>query len=398
MGERARPGFCLQTFAGALAPGKPPVYLCNEFKKKTPGRTTSLDSTLQRAADLLAQARFPVFGGLFTDVNGAAAALALAQKLGGVVDHAASEGMSRAARVMRETGSTPASFGEVRNRADTIVVIGDSPRARDPELLEKLFPAKGLPRPGDNARELIVVGAKKGKTPAGLRATDIDGKNPLPELVALLGAAVREMPFEIRDAALGKKILAAGKRLRESAFAVFVYDPAEIEEPVLHTVLEAVRHLVKTTRAATLSLAAPGNGEGVNLCSTWTCGLPVRTSFAGETPENNMWAFETERLLKSGEADALVWIDALGGADAAPPTRAFRGIPSVVLSSKAVKAGRDDVVIEVGAAVADHDGAVYLPAIAGIGEVKATSANASKPTVADVLNKIGTLIDAKGTA
>lgn len=357
-----------------------------------------MDSTLQRAADLLAQARLPVIGGLFTDVNGAAAALALAQKLGGVVDHAASGGMSRAARVMRETGSTPASFGEVRNRADTVVVIGDGPRDRDPELLDRLFPAKGLPRPGDNKRELIVVGTGRGKTPSGIRATVIDGKQALPELVALLGAAVRETPFEIRDKALAKKILSAGKRLRESAFAVFVYDPAELEEPVLHTVLETVRLLVKTTRAATLALSAPGNGDGVNLCSTWTCGLPVRTSFAGEVPENNMWAYEAERLLKSGEADALVWIDALDGADAAPPTRAFRGIPSVVLSSKPVKAGRDDVVIEVGAAIADHDAAVYLPPIAGIGEVKATSADSSKPTVAEVLNKIGTLIDAKGAA
>ena len=357
-----------------------------------------MDSTLQRAADLLAQARLPVFGGLFTDVNGAAAALALAQKLGGVVDHAASSGTSRAARVMRETGSTPASFGEVRNRADTVVLIGDGPRERNADLLQELFPDKNLPRPGDNKRELIVVGTKKGKTPSGIRTTEIDGKHALPELVALLAAATREMPFDMRDAALGKKVLSAGKRLRESAFAVFVYDPAEIEEPVLHTVLETVRHLVKTTRAATLAMSAPGNGEGVNLCSIWTCGLPVRTSFAGETPENNMWAFETERLLKSGEADALVWIDALDGAEAAPPTRAFRGIPSVVLSSKPVKAGRDDVVVEVGAAVADHDADVYLPPISGIGTVKAASADSSKPTVADVLNKIGALIDEKGAA
>lgn len=357
-----------------------------------------MDSTLNRAADLLAQARLPVFGGLFTDVNGAAAALALAQKVGGVIDHAASGGMSRAARVMRETGSTPASFGEVRNRADTVVLIGDSPREREPELLQRLFPTENLPRPGDNKRELIVLGTKKGKTPKGVRTTEIDGRNTLPELVALLAAATREMPFEIRDATLGKKVLSAGKRLRDSAFAVFVYDPAELEEPVLHTVLETVRHLVKTTRAATLSLTAPGNGEGVNLCSIWTCGLPMRTSFAGEAPENNMWAFDAERLLKSGEADALVWIDALEGAEAAPPTRAFRGIPSVVLSSKPVKAGRDDVVIEVGAAIADHDADIYLPPIAGIGTVKAMSSDSSKPTVADVLQKIGILIDEKGAA
>ena len=358
-----------------------------------------MDSTLERAAELLAQARYPVFGGLFTDISGATAALALAQKLGGVVDHAASGGIARAARVMRETDATPASLGEIRNRADTVVIIGSMPRERDPDLINKLFPdGKTLPRPGNNKRELILLGAKKGNTPNGVRVTEINGKTSVPELVALLAASVREGKFENRDTALAKKIDAAGARLRDSAFAVFVYDPAELEEPVLHTVLEAVRHLVKTTRAATLSLAAPGNGEGVNLCCTWTSGLPVRTNFAGEVPENNMWAYETERLLKSGEADALVWIDALDGETATPPTRAFRGVPSVVLSSKPTKAGRDDVVIQVGAAGADHDAALYLPPIAGIGAVKASGANSNKPTVAEVLDKIASLIDAKGAA
>ena len=217
-----------------------------------------------------------------------------------------------------------------------------------------------------------------------MSVTEIGGETVLPELVALLGASVREGRFEIGDAALRRKIETAGARLRDSAFAVFVYDPAELEEPVLHTILEAVRYLVKTTRAATLSLSAPGNGEGVNLCSTWTSGLPVRTSFAHEVPETSIWAYETERLLKSGEADALVWIDALEGDSATPPTKAFRGVPAVIL--------------EVGAAAADHDAALYLPPIAGIGIVKARSKNKNKPTVADVLNRINALIDAKGAA
>ena len=121
-----------------------------------------MDSTLQRAAELLARARLPVFGGLYTDIHGASAALALAETLGGVVDHAASEGIARAARVMRETGTTPASFGEVRNRADKIVIIGKAPLERDPDLLNKLFPGKpGLPRPGKNKREVVLLGAGK---------------------------------------------------------------------------------------------------------------------------------------------------------------------------------------------------------------------------------------------
>ena len=196
------------------------------------------------------------------------------------------------------------------------------------------------------------------------------------------------------DAALRRKLDKAGARLRNSAFAVFVYDPAELVEPVLHTVLEMVRHLVKTTRAATFSLAPPGNGEGVNFCSTWTCGLPVRTSFARKTPENDIWAYDTERLVKSGEADLLVWIDALDGAQADRP----KGVPTIVLSSRSVRAGKDDIVIEVGCAASDHDAALYLPQIAGIGLVKASQADTGKPSVAEVLNRIAALIDAKGAA
>lgn len=358
-----------------------------------------MDSTLERAADLLARARLPVFSGLYTDINGASAALALAAKLGGVVDHVASEGIARAARVTRETGATPASFGEVRNRADTIVIIGKVPLERDPDLLNKLFPGRaGLPRPGTNKREVVLLGAGKVGAPKGVPATSINGRTSVPELVALLAAAIREGCFEVRDKGLRKKLEAVGKRLRDSAFAVFVYDSAELEEPVLHTVLEMVRLLVKTTRAATLSLAAPGNGDGVNLCATWTSGLPVRTSFAREVPENDMWAYEAARLVSSGEADALVWIDALDGEETGKPKGAFRGIPAVVLSSRPVKAGRDDVVIEVACAGADHDAAVFLPPIAGIGVKKAKAANTDKPTVAEVLTRISDLIGKKGAA
>jgi formylmethanofuran dehydrogenase subunit B len=349
-----------------------------------------LDSTLERAAELLARARLPVLGGLYTDINGASAALALAGTLGGVIDHAASEGIARAALVMRETGTTPASFGEVRNRADTIVVIGKLPLKRDPELLNKLFPGKpGLPRPGKNEREAVLLSAGKASAPKGVPVTSINGRTSVPELVALLAAATREGCFETRDKALRKRLETVGKRLRDSAFAVFVYDPAELEEPVLHTVLEMVRHLVKTTRAATMSLAAPGNGDGVNLCSTWTSGLPLRTGFARKVPENDMWAYETARLISSGEADALVWIDALDGERARKPKG---DIPTVILSSKPVRAGRDDVVVEVACAGADHDAVLFLPPIAGIGVVTATAANTDKPTVAEVLTRISDLV------
>ena len=119
-------------------------------------------SALERAAELLGQARLPVIGGLLTDIAGAEAALALARKLGGVIDHDAGEALTRSTRLMRETGACP---GELRRGPQPRRHRGADRRgavARDPGLINELFPAEeGLPRPGDNPRELVVLGGAK---------------------------------------------------------------------------------------------------------------------------------------------------------------------------------------------------------------------------------------------
>ena len=350
-----------------------------------------MESALERAADLLGRARFPVFGGLFTDIDGAAAALSLAQKLGGVIDHAASDGLVRMSQIMRERGSSPASFGEARNRADVIVIVGSEPLRRDPGLIDKLFPkAEGLPRPGDRKRQAILLGAKPVRVPrhVSLISVEQDGQD-LPTLIARLGAAVGE-----RGEAPDDRLAPVAERLKEAAFAVFVYSAADLDEPALFTILETVRHLSVTTRAATLALAAPGNGDGVNLCATWTSGLPVRTSFAGPEPEHDARKFAARRLIESGEADALVWIDALVEKSGHWP----RGVPTVVLAADGRSGKGADVVIEVACAGRDHDAALYLMPITGIGMVKATAPDHAKPTVASVLGSIFDLIDARDAA
>jgi formylmethanofuran dehydrogenase subunit B len=146
-------------------------------------------SALERAAELLGHARLAVISGLMTDIAGAEAALALARKLYGVIDHAAGEALSRSARLTREAGECSASFGEVRNRADFVVMLGDAPLARHPVLLLDLFPAEpGLARLGDNRRELIVIGTSEVKSESRLSVTTIPlGDADLPTLIAMLG-------------------------------------------------------------------------------------------------------------------------------------------------------------------------------------------------------------------
>ena len=352
------------------------------------------EDALERAAGLLDGARLPVIGGLLTDIAGAQAALALAQKLGGVVDHASGTALTRASRIRRETGVCAASFGEVRNRADVVVILGDAPLDQDPALLDTLFPSyDGLPRPGNAKRQLIALGTCKPSAPKGVTLTSIEvGKGGLPAAIAMLAAGVGQRRFALKDQTLKDKIDAVAEKLRQADFAVFVYSSSELEEPVLHTVLQIVRDLSNKTRAAMLALPAPGNGDGVNLCSTWTCGLPVRTSFARGVPVHDGFLYAADRLVASGEADAVLWIDGLDMSPASLPGK----VPTVVLSARRGAHRKGDIVIEVANAGTDHAAALYLPAITGIGMVEPGGARSGKPTVAAVLTRLSEMIDARG--
>lgn len=354
------------------------------------GQSADEASALEHAAELLGKARLPVIGGLLTDIAGAGAALALAERLGGVIDHDAGEALSRSARLMRETGGCPASFGEVRNRADIVVLLGEGPLRRGPDLPHQLFPTQeGLPRPGDNPRELVVLGGVKVKVGGEVPVTAIPpGSRDLPTLIAMLAAAIAGRGPRNKTRGADAKIAALAERLRGAAFPVFVYSPSDLDEPVMHLVLDMVRDLCVTTRAATLSMAAPGNGDGVNLCSAWTCGLPVRTRFVNGLPEHDPWLYATPRLIDSGETDALLWVDALEAEAANPPT----GVPTILLAGNTSRKGAADIVIEVASAARDHDAELYMPRISGIGVTKAAQPNRDRPTVAETLGRITELI------
>jgi Formylmethanofuran dehydrogenase subunit B len=76
------------------------------------------DEAIAQAARILRQSRLPVFGGLATDVEGQRGALALADRLGGVVDHRGSRGLFSDLTALRDIGTMTTTLSEVRNRAD----------------------------------------------------------------------------------------------------------------------------------------------------------------------------------------------------------------------------------------------------------------------------------------
>ena len=62
-------------------------------------------------------------------------------------------------------------------------------------------------------------------------------------------------------------------------------------------------------------------------------------------------------MIESGEADALLWVDALAASGVEWP----HGVPTVVLSASGLdEEAAGDVLIAVGCPGRDHDAALYL--------------------------------------
>ena len=109
------------------------------------GKPATHDAALDAAAQLLRQRRRPLIGGLGTDVAGMRATLALARRLGAVVDHAGSSAKYRNLHVLQEFGWITTTLAEVKNRADLLLLIGDGWHARFPRFVERvLAPASDL--------------------------------------------------------------------------------------------------------------------------------------------------------------------------------------------------------------------------------------------------------------
>ena len=123
----------------------------------------------------------------------------------------------------------------------------------------------------------------------------------------------------------------------------------------MQAVVDLVRDLNRTTRCAGLPLTGADNLIGVNQVCTWQSGFPLRTGFGRGFPEHDAYLFSAQRLLESGEADALVWISAFRPLP--PPAR---DIPTVVLAAPETQpAPPAAVFVPVGTPGLDHAGQVF---------------------------------------
>jgi len=337
-------------------------------------KTASLDAAVAAAAKLLAASRLPVIAGLGTDVAGARAAIALAQRIGGIVDHMHSDALLRDLDVMRETGMMLTTPNEARLRADFVLLAGPGLFEAWPEHAARL-------RLADKRAVWLCPGRDAKGTLTDHNIASI-GKDPaqLPVMLAALRARCAGRPVGTHPSM--EQIDALAAELAKARFGVAIWSAAALDTLSVEMLCGLVKDLNETTRFSGLPLAPSDNAAAVLQVSGWTTGFPLRVAFARGAPEHDPWRFDAGRLVDSGEADCAIWISAYRAHEPAWQ----RHVPTITVGAEPEHVS-SDVAIVTGRPGADHDSVAYWPATGTLSAVRA-SAPTNATSVANVLIRI----------
>jgi formylmethanofuran dehydrogenase subunit B len=314
------------------------------------GKPAALERALAEAAKLLAASRCPLITGLGTDVAGARAAIALAERIGAVVDHMNADVLLRDLAVLREAGMMVTTPNEARLRADTLLLVGPSLEKDAPELARWL----GL----DASRDDNAATARTIVRLCPGRATLLRGEmylgrraNQLPSLLAALRARLAGRRVG-KTGVPAKAIADLATLLKAARFGVAVWSARDLDPLAIEMLCGIVADLNAQARFTGIPIAPGDNAVGVLQVCGWMTGFPMRTGFGRGYPEHDPWRFDGARMVAGREADCVLWISAFR--TAAPPWG--EGPPVIALTAgDAALGGPPAVQIEIGRPGVDHD-------------------------------------------
>jgi formylmethanofuran dehydrogenase subunit B len=329
------------------------------------GTPVPLDVAVARAAQILGCANNPLFGGFATDLSGARRVVQLADRCGAVIDHMNSTAKLRNLLTVQDAGWMTATLAEVKNRADLVVLLGTDAVSRFPRFFERVvWNAESMFDLDPHSRDIVYVGkgldmreghAPDGRSPTSIRCSIDEIGEALGVMRSLL-AGLQPQAKDVAGVALSQWAELIDK-LRNAKYAVIVWAAPDFDFPhaelTVQTLSALIKDLNQTTRVCGMPLGGSDGDFTANGVLMWQVGLPFRSSFATGIPVYEPHLNSTQRLLDSGEADALVWVTAFNPNRLPPATE----LPTIVLAPPGARFEREpDVFIAVGTPGVDHVG------------------------------------------
>lgn len=310
------------------------------------GREASTDEAVEAAAQILANARYPVVYGLSdTTCEAQRQAVAIADMIGGTVDTTTSVCHGPSGMAFQGVGESTATLGEIRNRADLLVFWGGNPAESHPRLFSRYaVTPKGMYIPrGKKDRTVVLVDVRRTQSAAvadifiqvkprrdfevlwALRAL-VKGKRVDPSIEQVTGvplATLEDLANRMKSCRFGALLfgmgltMTRGRHFNSGALLALASDLNEFT----HFVAKPVR--------------GHGNVTGADNVVSWQTGYPFGVNFSRGFPRFNPGEYTTVDLLSRGEADAALILAADPGANFPQPAiEHLKRIPVIVLDPK----------------------------------------------------------------
>lgn len=248
------------------------------------GEPSDLDTALVRAAELLRTARRPLLHGFDgATVDDARAAVALADRLGGLVATGNLINAWPGAPAVPLRGASTATLGEIRDRSRVVVIWREDPETTHPRLLDRL----GFGDSGREDRTLVVVDDRDTAT---ARRADVRLRLPAGrDLEALTSLHVLQRKLALPAPDLEPELGGLLERIDAVPHAAFVHGPeltagagGQRRALALH---ELVRELCHDRHVVTLALPAAAGTRGAQEVLAWQTGYGEDVDLASGHPE-----------------------------------------------------------------------------------------------------------------
>lgn len=298
------------------------------------------DAAFQRAAELLAAAKYPLIYGLSrSTTEGQRAATALADRLGATIDTTASTGHAPSIIALQQVGESTCTLGEVKNRADLVIFWGSDPVTTHPRHLERysLEPrGRWIPN-GRTDRFLVVVDEEDTET--AKKADQFIQVQPGKhwEMLWTLRMLVRGLDVPNSPAPLSE----LAQRMKTCRCGIVFFGSRLTQDRLAHRTIEALLQLVTDlndyTRFYVRRMRRYGDVAGADSVLAWQTGYPFGVNFSRGYPRYNPGEFTGPEVLTRGEVDVCLLIGSETAADF--PSAALdhlRRIPVIVLDSPGV--------------------------------------------------------------
>ncbi|MHA1229089.1 MAG: formylmethanofuran dehydrogenase subunit B [Candidatus Helarchaeota archaeon] len=275
---------------------------------------TDLETAINEAAKILANADYPLlYGFSSTEAGAQAVGVELAEEVGGNLDNTASVCHGPTILAEQDVGVSGATLGEIKARADIIVYVGSNPTHAHPRHLSRYstFIRGYFREKGVMERRLIVIDPRY--TDTAKLATDFiqveQGKDF--ELFSAMRAVLKGTDIPDEVAGIKKeKIKEIVEIMKNAQFGVVFFGMGLTQSIGKHRNIDAAIFLVKDLNSYTKWIIAPMRGHwnvsGANTVFTWQTGYPYSINFSRGYPRYNPGEYSANDVLLREEADAAL--------------------------------------------------------------------------------------------